>query len=138
MIKRLYDVNDGEIFEIVKPAIPGVGGKMIRLRGTKHNALCLASYQIKQINFNEEVRIIGRLEMKLIKEFVKNSRFNDLFGAAVNNLVEYYDELSDANIVAGIKERIEDRDTGNDQSDYEHIRNLVERFVQNWIVDGRF
>ena len=61
-----------------------------------------------------------------------NSRFDELFAAAVDGLREYYDELDDEEIVSNIKEHIEDRDTGNNQADYEHIKYSVERQVQNW------
>jgi hypothetical protein len=137
-IKKLHDVKDGEIFELVKPLAPGTKTKMIRLRGTKHNALCLSSYVINQLNFNEEVKIVGKLEMNFFNSTCESSRFDDLFNAAVSNLVEYYEELNNVEIVMSIKQRVEEVDTGNDQNDYERIRNIVEKFVQNWIVDRSF
>jgi hypothetical protein len=67
-----------------------------------------------------------------------NTRFDGLFNAAIEGLIEFYEELENADIVSEIKERIMDVDTGNDQKDYETIRNKVEGLVQNWIIDQRF
>lgn len=137
-IKPLHQVKDNEVFQFTKQSPSGLGGKMIRLRGNKHNVLCLTSYHLSVVDYNEEVKIIGKLKCELFSNEQLNSRFDDLFGAAVENLREYYDELNDSSIVAGIKDRIDLVDTGNDQQDYENIRNFVEFFVQNWIVEGHF
>ena len=136
-IKRLHEVQSGEVFEYVHPLVPGTGGKYVRVFGTKYNVLCLNSFQIGMSDLNEEVRVIGKINYNLFEERV-NSRFDELFAAAVAGLVEFYEELEDASIVLEIKQRIEDIDTGNDQKDYVSIKNLVENQVQNWIVDKRF
>jgi hypothetical protein len=136
-IKKLHQVQPGEVFEYVHPLVPGIGGKCIRVFGTKYNVLCLNSFQVGMSDLGEEVRIIGKMNYSLFEESV-NSRFDELFAAAVEGLVEYYEELEDASLVLEIKERIEDIDTGNDQNDYVSIKNLVENQVQNWIVDKRF
>lgn len=138
IIKKVSEAKDGEIFEFVRPLIAGTHGKMIRLRGSKLNVLCLHSFEAKQVNFDEEIRIIGELKMNLFTDNAQDSRFDQLFSAAVDNLQEYYVELEEGEIVAGIKDRIKPVDTGNDQSDYESVRNQVERLVQNWIMDQRF
>lgn len=137
-IKKLSEAKDGEIFEFVKPLVAGFNGKMIRLRGSKFNVLCLNSFETKQVNFSEEIRIIGELQMTMFTGKQQDCRFDELFSTAVDNLQEYYVELEDGEIVAAIKERIKPVDTGNNQSDYETIRNQVERLVQNWIIDQRF
>lgn len=136
-IKKLHQVQSGEVFEYVHPIVPGIGGKCVRVFGTKYNVLCLNSFQIGMSDLGEEVRVIGKMNYSLFDESV-NSRFDELFAAAVGGLVEYYEELEDASLVSEIKERIEDINTGNDQNDYVSIKNLVENQVQNWIVDKRF
>jgi hypothetical protein len=136
-IKKLHQVQSGEVFEYVHPLVPGIGGKCIRVFGAKYNVLCLNSFQIGMSDLGEEVRVVGKINYSLFDESV-NSRFDELFAAAVAGLVEFYEELEDASLVSEIKQRIEDIDTGNNQNDYVSIKNLVENQVQNWIVDKRF
>lgn len=135
--KKLHDVRNNEVFELVNSIVPHIKGKMIRLFGTKYNVLCLTSFQIGQLPFDEDVTVIGALKVDLFSG-KSDSRFDELFGAAVNNLHEFYDELGDASVVDGIKERVENFDTGDDQKDYERIKNSVEKHVQGWITDRRF
>lgn len=138
IIKKVIEAKDGEIFEFLQPLTAGTFGRMIRLRGSKFNVLCLNSFEAKQVSFDQEIRIIGELRINIYTDNEQDSRFDQLFSSAVDNLQEYYVELEDAEIVAGIKDRIKPVDTGNNQSDYESVRNQVERLVQNWIMDQRF
>lgn len=57
--------------------------------------------------------------------------FEELFADAVSGLQEYYPALKDSHVVADIKESAKkDYDSsGNNQSDYEWLRNVVEDCV---------
>lgn len=57
---------------------------------------------------------------------------------AFDGLLEYYPELSQKHIRDGIIERVSVPDTGNNQKDYESVRNQVENLVTSYIQDGRF
>jgi hypothetical protein len=137
VIKKLYEVKKQEIFEFAKPNTT-VLGKLIRVFGNKYNVLSLVSFELSTVDFNTDVKVIGELTKKMFSKSTVNARFDQLFGEAVSGLQEYYDELEDPVIVAGIKEHVENIDTGNDQSDYEAIKCKVEGLVQSWIIDKRF
>lgn len=62
-----------------------------------------------------------------------SKRFNDHFEVVVSGLKDFYGVLANAALVADLKEAIRPlhRDTGNDQSDYEHLRDQLEARVTN-------
>ena len=56
---------------------------------------------------------------------------------AIEGLTEFYPELADTAIADTIRKKVEVPETGNDQTDYEKVRDQVERLVQNKLIDGR-
>jgi hypothetical protein len=66
------------------------------------------------------------------RRFESQARENALFEQAVSGLTEYYEELEDEEFVASIRDKVVVPDTGNDQEDYENVRDQVE-----WLVESR-
>jgi hypothetical protein len=64
----------------------------------------------------------------------KNDRAERLFATAVEGLTEYYPVLGKADVVAEIKDKVEVPDTGNDQTDYETVRDRVEALANTYPV----
>ena len=56
---------------------------------------------------------------------------DDVFREAVTGLVEFYPELEDEGLVADIQVTVVIPDTGNQQADYENVRDQVERAVKD-------
>ena len=50
---------------------------------------------------------------------------------AVEGLTEYYPQLENKSLVQQINEQVTVPDTGNDQADYENVRDQVERLLQD-------
>lgn len=70
-------------------------------------------------------------ESSLEFDSIFGKRFDEHFDAAVSGLQEYYGVLTNQSLVASLKESVSPnyRNTGNDQVDYEHLRDAVELWV---------
>lgn len=73
----------------------------------------------------------------MLKVKKMNDRNMGVFDDAVGGLQEYYPELRKAEVVNSIRAKVTVPDTGNTQRDYESVRDQVERFVQDILIDGR-
>jgi len=62
------------------------------------------------------------------------TRAEKLTEQVIDGLREYYPELDNDRITSQIKARVTVPDTGNDQKDYENVRDQVEAKVQDFIV----
>jgi hypothetical protein len=134
-VKRLFDVKYGEVFNITKPQL-AASSHFIRVwNGGKNNALNIVNFYLTSLPFETEVTVVHCIRFDSLAEPSDDSRFERLFNSAVEGLIEFYDELGQADVLSHVKERVHDVDTGNDQQDYENIKNQVEGLVQNWIVN---
>jgi hypothetical protein len=137
IIKQLHSILAGEVFEV--EGAHKAKSIYIRVFNSRFNAINLANYNLVSFSPDTPARVIGKISVDKYGDIKEtNTRFDGLFNAAIEGLIEFYEELENPDIVSGIKERIMDVDTGNDQKDYETIRNKVEGLVQNWIIDQRF
>lgn len=59
-----------------------------------------------------------------------NERERGIFEDAVSGLQEYYACLNDGTLVGELESFIVVPDTGNDQLDYENVRDQVEKFAR--------
>lgn len=133
-VKRLFDVKSGEVFKANNAQL--ASSYFIRVwDGGKNNALNLVNFYLTSLPFETEVTVVNYFTFENHIEPSDDSRFERLFSSAVEGLIEFYDELGQADVLSHVKERVHDVDTGNDQQDYENIRNQVEGLVQNWIVN---
>ena len=133
-VKRLFDVKSGEVFKTNNTQL--ASSYFIRVwNGGKNNALNLVNFYLTSLPFETEVTVVNYFTFENYIEPSNDSRFERLFSSAVEGLIEFYDELGQADVLSHVKERVHDVDTGNDQQDYENIRNQVEGLVQNWIVN---
>lgn len=59
------------------------------------------------------------------------TKFDGIFTDAVTGLVEFYPILKDESVINDLRVVIKEHydDTGNDQNDYENLRNLIEHAV---------
>jgi hypothetical protein len=133
-VKRLFDVTCGEVFKVIGSQL--ASNYFIRVwNGGKNNVLNLVNFSVSPLSFDTEVTVVNYIKFDSLIEPSDNSRFERLFSSAVEGLIEFYDELGQADVLSHVKERVHDVDTGNDQQDYENIKNQVEGLVQNWIVN---
>jgi hypothetical protein len=134
-IKRLFDVKSGEVFKANNTQL-AASSYFIRVwNGGKNNALNLVNFYLTSLPFETEVIVVNYFTFENHIEPSDSSRFERLFGSAVEGLIEFYDELGQADVLSHVKERVHDVDTGNNQQDYENIRNQVEGLVQCWILN---
>jgi hypothetical protein len=133
-VKRLFDVTCGEVFKVIGSQL--ASNYFIRVwNGGKNNVLNLVNFSVSPLSFDTEVTVVNYIKFDSLIEPSDDSRFERLFSSAVEGLIEFYDELGQADVLSHVKERVHDVDTGNDQQDYENIKNQVEGLVQNWIVN---
>jgi hypothetical protein len=133
-VKRLFDVTCGEVFKVIGSQL--ASNYFIRVwNGGKNNVLNLVNFSVSPLSFDTEVIVVNYIKFESLIEPSDDSRFERLFSNAVEGLIEFYDELGQADVLSHVKERVHDVDTGNDQQDYEKIKNQVEGLVQNWIVN---
>jgi hypothetical protein len=135
VIKKLYSILAGEVFEV-----DGNNKSIyIRVFDNKFNAINLTSHNLTIFSPDTTARVVGKISIDKYRD-VKDTtiRFERIFNAALESLIEFYEELEDPEVVSGIKERIMEVDTGNDHNDFKTIKNKVEEMVQNWIIDHRF
>jgi hypothetical protein len=62
-----------------------------------------------------------------MKKMKKSNRERRIIEAAFSGLVEYYACLNDGTLVAEIASGLKVPNTGNNQSDYENVRDQVEK-----------
>ena len=133
-VKRLFDVTCGEVFKVIGSQL--ASNYFIRVwNGGKNNVLNLVNFSVSPLSFDTEVTVVNYIKFDSLIEPSDDSRFERLFSSAVEGLIEFYDELGQADVLSHVRERVHDVDTGNDQQDYENIKNQVEGLVQNWIVN---
>lgn len=68
---------------------------------------------------------------------MNTTRDDKLLQSAIDGLREYYPELEDEDTAKAVKSHVSVPSTGNDQKDYENVRDQVEARVQDIIIDGR-
>jgi len=90
------------------------------------NAVCTYDYRTSDFIWPR------RREVNSVTSKATSTRFEKLFDTAITGLREYHPELRNEETVNQIKGRIYRIDTGNDQYDYETIRNQIELVLRRF------
>ena len=116
MDRQRFDLNQRQV-EIVRIALTSASGNINDI----NDAMEEGQTPLNQFDVSGTLAVFGDAVPLTAK-----SRADKLFDAAVEGLTEYYPALKRPEIVAEIKGKVEVPDTGNDQTDYETVRDRVE------------
>lgn len=87
----------------------------------------------QKIGGSDESYFYASTELKGHPEKQRAERIKD---NAVEGLTEFYPELTDQQFALKIKGQLIVPDTGNDQEDYENVRDQVERIIDDKLASG--
>lgn len=95
---------------------------------------CPVQYASRDPDAQKDCDRVAKLRPDLLAKEIREQWVS----TSIEALREFYPELSEPQVVAGIHQRVKIEPTGNEQLDYETVRNQVEKLVQQWVTDRRF
>lgn len=128
----------------IDQALAILGEAKQRIGGDKCLVLCLESSDREDANVNELrvvderpeggdstfVQVLVRHPSLIAVDLPTSTREEQIFSDAVDGLREFYMPLHDPSFVSTARSRISVPDTGNDQKDYEAVRDAIEEFLR--------